>query len=163
MVLIFWLPPKPIKFATEIRPKNIYDFGLLKPLRVCFTGIGFVVHILIHSVKWLINFVVVNYFNKFSCHIKMEITWPPFGDVIFEFIFLNDDWCVLISISPKFVTKGPIDHKSSSVQIMAWRGTGIIWTNDGLINWRIYASLSLRCRCACICWSVNIGRRLVIT
>ena len=67
----------------------------------------------------------------------------------FRIHFLNDDWCVLVSISLKFVPKGPIDHKASSVQIMAWRWTCIIWTNDGLIYWRTYASLSLRRRCAC--------------
>ena len=120
MVLIFWLPPKPIKFATEIIPKNIYDFGLLKPLRVCFTGIGFVVHILIHSVKWLINFVVVNSFDIFSCNIKVAITWPPFGDVIFEFIFLNDDWCVLISIHRSLLLK--VQLTTNRHQFREWLG-----------------------------------------
>ena len=36
---------------------------------------------------------------------------------------------------------GPISNNSALVQIMAWRrmATSLIWTNVGLIYWRIYA------------------------
>ena len=50
----------------------------------------------------------------------------------------------IIQISLKFVPKGPIDNKPALVQIMAWHWTqAIIWTNDRLGNWRIYALLGL--------------------
>ena len=32
--------------------------------------------------------------------------------------------CILIRISPKLVLNGPIDNKSSLVQVMVWRRTG---------------------------------------
>ena len=43
---------------------------------------------------------------------------------IFKCIFVNEKFCILIRISPKFVPKGPIDNKSASVQVMAWCRTG---------------------------------------
>ena len=51
---------------------------------------------------------------------------------------------VSIKISLKFVPKSPINNIPALVQIMAWCRQGdkaIIWTNDGLHYWRIYASL----------------------
>ena len=33
---------------------------------------------------------------------------------------MNEKSCILIRISPKFVSKGPIDNKSALVQVMAW-------------------------------------------
>ena len=41
-----------------------------------------------------------------------------------------------IKISLKFVPKGPTNN-------IAARRQSIIWTNDGLVYWRIYASLGL--------------------
>ena len=43
---------------------------------------------------------------------------------IFECIFMNEKFCVLIQISQTFVLKGPTDNKSVLVQIMAWCQTG---------------------------------------
>ena len=37
---------------------------------------------------------------------------------------MNEIFCILIPISPKFVPKGPIDNKLALVQIMAWRRNG---------------------------------------
>ena len=33
---------------------------------------------------------------------------------------MNEKFCILITISVKFVPKGPIDNKSALVQVMAW-------------------------------------------
>ena len=41
---------------------------------------------------------------------------------IFKCIFMNENFCTLIWISLKFVSKGPIE--STLIQIMAWRRTG---------------------------------------
>ena len=39
-------------------------------------------------------------------------------------IFLNEKFCILIKISSKFVSRGPIDNKSALVQVLAWFQTG---------------------------------------
>ena len=38
-------------------------------------------------------------------------------------IFENGNLCILIQISLKFVSNGPIDNKAALVQVMAWRRT----------------------------------------
>ena len=47
-----------------------------------------------------------------------------FADDIFKCIFFNENCCILIKISLKYVRKGPIDNKPALVQIMAWRRLG---------------------------------------
>ena len=47
-----------------------------------------------------------------------------FTDDIFKCIFLNENAWILISISLKFVPKGPINNIPALVQIMAWHQTG---------------------------------------
>ena len=44
-------------------------------------------------------------------------------DDIFKYIFNENVW-ISITISLKFVPKGPIDYKSALVQVMAWHRTG---------------------------------------
>ena len=46
-----------------------------------------------------------------------------FPDDIFKRIFLNENICVLIQMSLKFVPKGLIDDKSAYVLEIAWRRT----------------------------------------
>ena len=46
------------------------------------------------------------------------------ADDIFKRIFLNENVSISIQISLKIVPKGPIEHKSALVQVMAWRRTG---------------------------------------
>ena len=38
---------------------------------------------------------------------------------------MNENFCILIRISLKFIHKGPIDNKPALVQVMAWRQAGI--------------------------------------
>ena len=45
------------------------------------------------------------------------------ADDIFKCIFNESDW-ISITVSMKFVPKGPIDYKSAPVRVMAWRRTG---------------------------------------
>ena len=47
-----------------------------------------------------------------------------FPDNIFTCIFVNENWCILIKFSLKYVRKGPIDNNPALVQIMAWRQSG---------------------------------------
>ena len=45
-------------------------------------------------------------------------------DAIFTCIFFNENCCILIKLSLKYVRKGPIDNNPALVQIMAWRRSG---------------------------------------
>ena len=47
-----------------------------------------------------------------------------FADDIFTCIFFNENCCILIKFSLKYVRKGPIDNNRALVQIMAWRRSG---------------------------------------
>ena len=47
-----------------------------------------------------------------------------FADDIFTCIFFNENSCILIRISLKYVRKGLIDNNPTLVQIMAWRRSG---------------------------------------
>ena len=48
-----------------------------------------------------------------------------FPDDVFRCIFLNENICISIKISLKFVPKGPINNILVLVQIMAWRRLGV--------------------------------------
>ena len=41
-----------------------------------------------------------------------------FADDIFKWISMNENFCILLRISLMFVSKGPIDNKSASVEVM---------------------------------------------
>ena len=45
-------------------------------------------------------------------------------DDIFNCIFVNDKFCILIKISLKVIPMGPIDNKPASVYTMVWRRIG---------------------------------------
>ena len=47
-----------------------------------------------------------------------------FADDIFTCIFFNENCCILIKFSLKYVRKGPIDNNPALVQIMVWRRSG---------------------------------------
>ena len=60
--------------------------------------------------------------------------------------FLEWDWCVLFQISLQFVLKDPIKNIPAFGQkngLALIRRQAIVWTNDGLVYWRIYVSLGL--------------------
>ena len=57
-------------------------------------------------------------------------------------IFLNENVWISIKIS-LFVPEGPINNTGSDNGLMPVRQQAIIWINDALVHWRIYASLSL--------------------
>ena len=57
--------------------------------------------------------------NRGVCqHIDFGKTWPFFTDHNFKYIFFIENDKVLIKMSTKFVTKGPINNKSESVLTM---------------------------------------------
>ena len=88
--------------------------------------------------------------NKTACiqngiyHKNLPIGWPRqngrlFAD-IFKCIFLNEDICISISISLKYVPKSLIKDIEALVQIMAWRQSGDnYYLNQWwFVDWRTY-------------------------
>ena len=47
-----------------------------------------------------------------------------FADDVFQCIFMNEKFCILIQISLKSAPKGQIGNNSSLVHVMTWRRTG---------------------------------------
>ena len=47
-----------------------------------------------------------------------------FADDMFKVIFFCENWYILIKISLKFVSQGPINNIPALVRIMAWRRSG---------------------------------------
>ena len=45
---------------------------------------------------------------------------------------MNEEFCVLIRISLKFVPNGPVDNRTVLVQVMVWRRTGALTMNSSL-------------------------------
>ena len=56
--------------------------------------------------------------------LRPRLNRRPFADDIFKCILLNENVCIPINISLKFVPKGPINNIPALVQIMAWRRPG---------------------------------------
>ena len=81
--------------------------------------------------------------------------WPPFSQWHVQVHFMNEKFWILISISLKFVPKGPIDSIGSGDGLAPSRQQAIIWTNDDPVRWRIYAAvvgdelISDQCQCFC--------------
>ena len=66
-----------------------------------------------------------------------------FPDDIFKCIFLNEKFCILITISLKFVHNCSIDNKPSIALdngLAPNRRQAIIWPDTDLIHWHIYAA-----------------------
>ena len=63
-----------------------------------------------------------------------------FSHDIFKYIFLNENVWISTAISPNYVPKGPINNEPAVIQN---RQQNIIWTKDGIIYRRKYASLGL--------------------
>ena len=91
---------------------------------------------------WVI-FPTVDMCTVCPYHVEAETRWPTFFRRHFQMHFFNENVWILIKISLKFVPKGPINNIPTSVQVRAApnRRQAIIWTNDDLIYWHIYASL----------------------
>ena len=65
--------------------------------------------------------------------------WPLFCRRYFQMRFVEWKHIHFIPILLNAVSKGPIDSKSTLVQLMAWRQV-ITWTNDDPVIWHTYAS-----------------------
>ena len=59
--------------------------------------------------------------------------WPPFAN-IFKYILMNENFCVMIRISLRFVINCPIDNKPTLVQVLAGRRTSDKPLPEPMIN-----------------------------
>ena len=57
-------------------------------------------------------------------HLPLDTMAAILADDICKCIFLNAKDKILIQMSLKLVPRGPIDNKSSLVQVIVWRQTG---------------------------------------
>ena len=98
---------------------------------------------------WLVLNIDLLILKTLSTHIALvkPLTHPPpgqnglhFADDIFECIFMNDRFCILIQISPKFVPKGLVDNISGN-GLAQNRWQAISWANVVPVHWSIYAAL----------------------
>ena len=79
-----------------------------------------------------------------------------FADDIFKCIFLNENICIPIKISLKFVPGGPIGNIQALVQIMAWRRPGDKPLSEPMMDAYLRHSASMN-------WGlVAINRRIVL-
>ena len=82
----------------------------------------------------------------------------------FRFIFVNEKFCILITIALKFVPSGPIDNYPTLIKIMTWRRIGDKplsepmltqftehicgnrgrWANRAILNWKLTHRLRMR-------------------
>ena len=72
------------------------------------------------SAKWRPFCLGLNVLMHLPLDKMVAISQKTFSNAV----FINENFCVLIPISLKFIPKGPIDNKSSLVQVMAWCQTG---------------------------------------
>ena len=61
----------------------------------------------------------------FEDHIVMIEKFCISIQIFEDHIVMIEKFCISLWISEKFVPKGPIDNKSTLVQVMAWHWTGI--------------------------------------
>ena len=76
----------------------------------------------------------INHWSYWSLALNHQYAWinslrpkrnrRHFADNIFKCIFLNENVWILITVSLKFVPKGPINNIPAVVQIMAWHRPG---------------------------------------
>ena len=79
------------------------------------------------TLKRLQAFILYGAWNNLKqLHRNISLThwgWDEMDD-IFKRIFLNENHFILIQLSQKYVSRGPIINMPASVKIMAWRQTG---------------------------------------
>ena len=119
---------------------------------------------------WIIS-LSLKQFCTSSINIIAVITLRPrqdgrhFPDDIYKCIYFNENCCILIKTSLKYVHKGPIYNNPAFVQIMAWRRAGnkplsepvMAYFDDAYM--RLSASMSYICE---ICWYVMRQTKIVI-
>ena len=104
--------------------------------RVCFRLPGYLTHWELTKMADIMQTTCLHVQDIFL-HLPWD-KWPPFRWHRFQQMHLAE-WkvCILIRISLKFVSNGPIDNKSALVQIMALHRSGnkpITWTKANTVE-----------------------------
>ena len=73
--------------------------------------------------KACVNSSVYDFIKSINT-LRLRQNGRHFPDDIFKWIFVNENAWILVKISLKFVSRGPINTISALVQIMAWRRPG---------------------------------------
>ena len=70
------------------------------------------------------TYMLIDHWRRWFNTLRPGQNGRHFPDDIFKSIFLNENVRISISISLKFVLKGPISNIPALIQIMAWRRPG---------------------------------------
>ena len=85
------------------------------------------------------RFWIVCIFQQHLCNyvntLRPRQNGRHFADDIFKCIFLNKNAWILLAISLKFASKGPINNIPALVQIMAWRWPGDKPLSESMTVW----------------------------
>ena len=74
--------------------------------------------------KWTSNLIQGEKLLRMFNTLRPRQDGRHFADDIFTCIFFNENCCILIKLSLKYMRKGPIDNNPALIQIMAWRRSG---------------------------------------
>ena len=120
-----------------------YSVSFIRDLTVISYTILDHARMTLNCIYWAIPYICVISVQSDTFFVCLFNSSPPgqngwhFSDDIFRCIFMNENICILIKISLKFVPKGPIDNSLALV----YRQQAIIWNNADPIHWRIYVTL----------------------
>ena len=80
------------------------------------------------------------------CKINVSLPSTAISRTTFRYIFTNENICILIRISLKFVPMGPIDNTWALVHVMGWRRIrqAIARTSADPVQWHTHTSQSFR-------------------
>ena len=120
---------------TAVAEISIRGFFFFKSYHKFIEFNLFFIHLILFWIDELIHLYSI-YLS--SMNIEFHL-WYVITDDIFKSIFNESVW-ITITISLKFVPKGPIDYKSALVQVMAWHRTGEKPLPES-IHRRIYTAL----------------------
>ena len=76
------------------------------------------------SASWCHQTTTESFWVVYINTLRLRQNGCHFADNIFKYIFLNENVCISIKISRKFVPKGSINNIPALVLIMAWRRLG---------------------------------------
>ena len=105
------------KCISKCRLRNSVHF-------VSASIVFYLFELLFHLAHMLLQHVAIFQCQDIFNTLRPRQDGRHFADDIFKCIFSNENCCILIKFSLKYVRKGPIDNNPALVQIMAWRRSG---------------------------------------
>ena len=94
-----------------------------------------------------------------SEHNEAETKWATFADDTFKRILFNENVCISIKISLKFVPKGQINNIPALVQIMAWCHPGTKALSEAMtVSFPTHICITLPQRINNVCMEYSVGQ-----